>query len=64
MLGSKHFTTFGLLHLGHRNPSDLINICLQGLLASNYELRRNSSIKSVSAKSEDVYSLRNLRHKC
>ena len=64
MLGSKHFTNSGLLHLGHRIPSDFINICLQGLFASNYELRRNSSIKSFSTKSEEVYSLRNLRYKC
>ena len=56
MLGSKHFTIFGLLHLGHRNTSDLINICLQGLLASNFELRRNNSIKSFNTKSEEVYS--------
>ena len=64
MLESKHFTKFVLLCLGHRIPSDLINMCLQGLLASNYELRRNSSIKSFSTKSEEVYSLRNLRYKC
>lgn len=52
MVGGKDFKSSKLTHLGHSIPSDLINMCLQGLMAGSFELRRNNSIKSFSTKLE------------
>jgi hypothetical protein len=51
MLGTKHLKTFGLVHLGHKTLSDLINIHFKGLLAGNYESRRKKSVLVLNLKS-------------